>query len=561
MLINNLSEASLYGLVAVLIFLTARTVYRLTIHPLAKYPGPFLSKITSLPVYLQAITGDRHLIQLQEHRKYGSIVRIAPNQLSFSDPAALRTIYQSGRGNNPLRKSPWYETIDAPSGAYSLHTEISRTKHATKRKVIEGAFADSALRELEPFVVANVTTLVSLLANDQATSDAGDMKGRTAAWSKSKNMSDLATWFAYDVMGDLVFGQRFDCMTSAEHRFVPRLLMSSSAFVYPIAHLPFQFLIRPIISSPTLMSLFGGQLAKDEHAYVEYANNQVTDRISRQSAHDGNQTKIQRKDVMHYILEAPTAFTRTELDAESSLLIAAGADTTSTTLAAALFYLTLQSSAAYLRMLTEELRSKFSTIDSMTGIQLSPTAIPLLRAVIEETLRLSPSVPTHLGRLVVQRPGLAIPASDGTEEFVPTGTIVGAAAYVVHRDPSAFPYADEFRPERWLPADSSAEKSLLLQNPEQVALAKTAFCAFSLGSRGCVGKSLAYLELSLALARIIWSYNIRRAQAVEIGNDVSKIGEERRARGWQVSDDEYQLVDRFLAERDGPWLQFQARTD
>jgi cytochrome P450 len=208
----------------------------LTFHPLAKYPGPFLSKITSLPVYLQAITGDRHLIQLREHRKYGPIVRIAPNQLSFSDPAALRTIYQSGRGNNPLRKSPWYETIDAPSGAYSLHTEISRTKHAAKRKVIEGAFADSALRELEPFVVGNVTTLVSLLADGQeAVPDGGNEKGRTSAWSKPKNMSDLATWFAYDVMGDLVFGQRFDCMTSAEHRFVPRLLMSSSAFVYPVS--------------------------------------------------------------------------------------------------------------------------------------------------------------------------------------------------------------------------------------------------------------------------------------------------------------------------------------
>jgi cytochrome P450 len=306
------------------------------------------------------------------------------------------------------------------------------------------------------------------------------------------------------------------------------------------------------------MSLFGGQLAKDEHAYVEYANNQVTDRISRQSAHEVNQSKTQRKDVMHYILEAPTAFTRTELDAESSLLIAAGADTTSTTLAAALFYLTLPSSATYLQTLTQELRSQFSSIDSMTGTQLTPSSMPLLRAVIDETLRLSPSVPTHLARLVVQRPGLAIPASDGGENFVPRGTIVGAAAYVVHRDPTAFPWADEFRPERWVPASSSAEKSSLLQNPEQVALAKTAFCAFSLGSRGCVGKSLAYLELSLALARILWSYDVRHA---EDHDRRTQLAEERKARGWEVNDNEYQLIDRFLAERDGPWLQFRARTD
>lgn len=53
-------------------------------------------------------------------------------------------------------------------------------------------------------------------------------------WSKPHNMSDLCTWLGYAIMGDLVFGKRFDCLTKPDHRYVPGLLMSSGAFVYPI---------------------------------------------------------------------------------------------------------------------------------------------------------------------------------------------------------------------------------------------------------------------------------------------------------------------------------------
>lgn len=206
--------------------IVAKSIYRLTLHPLAEYPGPLLSKITSLSIWYQATTGDRHLYHLHEHQRYGPVVRIAPNQLSFSEPSALRLIYQSARANNPLRKAPFYETLDAPSGAYSTHTEISRRKHAFRRRILEGAFSDSSLRALEPVVIDNVNTLLSLLSSNRDVS----------AWSEPKNTSDLATWFAYDVMGELVFGERFNCLTASDHRFVPHLLMTSSAFIYPVCY-------------------------------------------------------------------------------------------------------------------------------------------------------------------------------------------------------------------------------------------------------------------------------------------------------------------------------------
>lgn len=312
--------------------------------------------------------------------------------------------------------------------------------------------------------------------------------------------------------------------------------------------MPLQWLVRPIICSPMLMNWFGGETARDEHAYIEYANACIASRVA--SSKEGPE---ERKDVMYHMLKArhPTsnqAFSKEDLDAESSLLIAAGADTTSTTLAATMFYLTLPSSTDQLEELTRQLRGSFETLESISGIRIATQ--PLLRAVVDETLRLSPSVPTHLPRMIVETPGMTIAG-----HFIPAGTIVGCPAYVVHRDRVAYPQPDEFRPERWIAIDHAPKNSL--QHPDQVALAKDAFCAFSLGSRGCVGKSLAYMELTIALGRILWSYNVRRAVGMD---DVTvRTVEDGTAKGWTVRKTEYQLKDRFLAERDGPMIEFRPK--
>jgi hypothetical protein len=59
--------------------------------------------------------------------------------------------------------------------------------------------------------------------------------GKEGGWSETKNMSDWSTYLNYDIMGDLVFGKRFNCMESRDHRFVPELMMSATAFIYPVS--------------------------------------------------------------------------------------------------------------------------------------------------------------------------------------------------------------------------------------------------------------------------------------------------------------------------------------
>jgi hypothetical protein len=73
-------------------YLTVRTIYRLKVHPLAKFPGPRLAAITSmyagsydLPF---ASSFCKELPRL--HDEYGPIVRIRPNELHIRDMDSFR---------------------------------------------------------------------------------------------------------------------------------------------------------------------------------------------------------------------------------------------------------------------------------------------------------------------------------------------------------------------------------------------------------------------------------------------------------------------------------------
>lgn len=65
---------------------------------LNKYPGPFLASLTNWwRVYIVA-QRRAELTHIALHQKYGEIVRLGPNFLSFANPDALKTIYGLNKG-------------------------------------------------------------------------------------------------------------------------------------------------------------------------------------------------------------------------------------------------------------------------------------------------------------------------------------------------------------------------------------------------------------------------------------------------------------------------------
>ena len=82
-----------------------------------------------------------------------------------------------------------------------------------------------------------------------------------------------------------------------------------------------------------------------------------------------------------------------------------------------------------------------------------------------------------------------------------------------------------------------------------------AFTAFSIGYRGCAGKSMAYLETSLVIAKTLWYFDFKLAPG-----DLARVGGGVAGRkDGRGRPDEYQLYDVIAGEHDGPYLVFTPR--
>lgn len=64
--------------------------------PLAKLPGPLISRITSIWIKYHEFSANRRLYIHELHKKYGPVVRLSPNEVSFTSLEAMKEIYASG---------------------------------------------------------------------------------------------------------------------------------------------------------------------------------------------------------------------------------------------------------------------------------------------------------------------------------------------------------------------------------------------------------------------------------------------------------------------------------
>lgn len=151
----------------------------------------------------------------------------------------------------------------------------------------------------------------------------------------------------------------------------------------------------------------------------------------------------------------------------------AGSETTATLLSGTI-HLLLQNPST-LKKAISEIRSAFSTaneIDFTSSSTLKHTI-----AILEESLRLYPPVPNLSGREVP--PGGALVCN----HFLPGGTIVQFPMFAAYRYPPYFHDAEQFCPERWM-GDARFNNDN-----------RDVFEPFSVGTRNCIGKSLARAEM------------------------------------------------------------------
>jgi len=127
-------------------------------------------------------------------------------------------------------------------------------------------------------------------------------------------------------------------------------------------------------------------------------------------------------------------------------------------------------------------------------------------------------------------------------QHIPPGINVGVAAYVLHHNEECYPDSFQYLPERWIAEDDSEEEKT------KVAKAQRAFAGFSTGPRACIGKNMAYLEMMITMARVLFQFDMKLTSTVGEGGPGLGWGRHRR--------EERQIKDHFNGSREGPMVEF-----
>lgn len=340
-----------------------------------------------------------------------------------------------------------------------------------------------------------------------------------------------------DVVSDLTFGRSFQMLQKPDMRFVGKALMGtgrrmSISFQFPAAFR--QGSSRQWLGLGTWLLPNTNKLRSD---WITVGGKWAMDRIEAEK-HQAN-----RNDMMSFIISAIDPETEQQLSvheimAEAYTLITAGGDTTSVAITSTFFYLS-RNPDAYAKA-AAEVRSAFSSEEEIrTGPALS--SCYYLRACLDEALRMSPPVSAPLYR----EAGSGGASVCGTH--FPEGLSCAVGTYAIHHNHIYFPEPFKYRPERWLKDEISTADTL--------QRAKTAFNPFSTGPRNCVAMNLAYMELTLTVARVLWLADFKIPEG-----PLGHIGEGHPSRGHgRHRVDEYQLYDHWGSAKEGPFLQFKTR--
>ncbi|KAK3668237.1 hypothetical protein LTR22_000922 [Elasticomyces elasticus] len=420
-------------------------LYNITLHPLARFPGPKLAAATRLyesyyELYLGGQYGDQILAL---HSRYGPIVRISPSEVHILDPTFFDELFNF---NPELDKQ------------IQVHDNLQQTPgfelHRQRRKAFDPYFSRASILSSEALIASLV---------DKMCTRVEELKGRDTPFSMSTMYRCLTT----DIISEYCFSQPFDLLDDPQGN---EKHMDAFLGVFKIL-----FLIRQIPWGTWVMSrlelLPKWMVPTDQGmAWVQDWQGGISRRLR-----DIKQGKSQKTHSSH---PHPTVFeqyiqngnvpaaekTDDLLLANAVMFVAAGLETTGFALSTVTFHVLDDPSIR--KTLKAEIAGVWPSDGSLPSLT-SLEKLPYLTACLKEALRMSIGMMTRMHRVNYKRP------IQYKQWSIPPSTVVAMGQRYILYDPAIFPEPKAYRPERWLAGDRSLDKW---------------FVVFARGARGCIGQ-------------------------------------------------------------------------
>lgn len=353
-----------------------KSIYRLTLDPLAKFPGPKVNAISPIPGIRSLLRGRIAFDNKLLHDIYGPVVRVSPNELHFNSVQAWDDIYGHRPGHPNFHKDPIHVGSVEPVVGVTTLTMADDANHARQRRALAHSFSQKALVEQEDIIQDYVGKLIKHL-------------GRMGEKGKDFNMVNWLNFTTFDIIGDLAFGEPFGCLESGEFHFWVSLIFETVK-AGAIEQATRRFATAGSVFQNFLLKCIPEEIRQRRKNHLKFSTEKVMRRLANE--------KAEHKDFIWYILRQREKFdlNQDEIIVNSALFIVAGSETTANALSGMLARLVYNPDKY--EILVKEIRDTFKSEEDIRYERLSECVY--LNAVIEEGLRIHPPVPTGLLRTV-----------------------------------------------------------------------------------------------------------------------------------------------------------------
>ncbi|CAG9960707.1 unnamed protein product [Clonostachys byssicola] len=470
--------------------------YRLTFHPLAKFPGPKIAAAThAYEFWFDVVRWGRYTHEIRRmHERYGECVLVdllyESIRMSFI-AAILNSLILFMHLDTAKLISPVILFLPSLQGVGT----VDHDQHRLRRGAINNFFSRSQIYRLESLINENAQRLCDRLL---------DLRDQ-----KPIRVVDPYSCFSSDVITEYCFGESFEYLSQPtwepNYRTALNILFG---YIHIFRHFPFLgYLIEIIPLARSIVSRISrnaGLVMKDLKPVIVaqcVSPRQVIipEKIRRTESISTTINGTSQTTILSSLMASnlpPSEKTIERLSAEANVLLIGGTQSTSVTLELATYHLLANP------LIAERLRSELSA--AVPDPKRLPAwkdleKLPYFTAVILETLRLVYGAPGRLPRIATDQDlfysGTWVsPRSHDkvkVSHVIPKGHAIGMSAFIIHMDETIFPNAATFKPERWLDEMGKVNRGL-----ERYLL------SFSRGSRNCIGMQLAYCELYVCIAAL-----------------------------------------------------------
>ncbi|KAF2460945.1 benzoate 4-monooxygenase cytochrome P450 [Lineolata rhizophorae] len=448
----------------------------------SQIPGPKLFAITKWRLAYEDWKGSRTRTINALHEKYGPVVRIGPNEVSFNSLTALRTIYGTGSG---FERTSFYRMFDV-YGKQNLFTFGTAKEHSERKKMIAHAYSKSVMIKgpAADLVRRKVAAFLEFLENDK---------------ERANEIFSSLHYFALDSISEFVYGDmgRTDALGKSEaDRTLIRDILDPARrrLSWFSVHFPgstkwlytrtkfMERLVTPFL--PMQKPTYSGIRDFALKVWQTFLSAPESDKVrpSMQNSVMGTLWK-------HHSSQKAGGLQDLDIASECADHLLAGIDTTSDTLMFLIWALSRPENSCFQKKLADEVSTiPMCSVDDrgVPSVDVCERLV-YLHAVIKETLRLYAPLPASEPR--------SSPRDTVIDAFkIPARTVVSMSPYSLHRNAEIFENALRFDPERWLGESAKV--------PEM----KKWWWAFSSGGRMCIGMHLAMAEMTTLVATVYRNY-------------------------------------------------------